>query len=351
MGMAETERPRWRNLLAIAATYLYIGLVVWGALEYFRWREGQVPWWTDVPIGFLAIAMIGPAQHRLLLLGQEAALGRLCRNRLLNELVGDWLIHFPFATATHHVRQQVYAHYQFPNDPRRDAETIIARRAGFWPLRWGRLLRLSAFIKWQSLRTNYNFEYNLNKPYFDAAQPPSKTALHVGTVYVLSTFAVLLSLFFFRKSIGDDLVESILTWGPPTLWLVAMAVFASLPHSKYHRGTLPGVYSSKTMTLMRITFISLVNASLGWITFLTERSAVLNYVALWMGPMFTTTAACYLIRHWRQHGNLEPGQIAHDRTPGLMGRLLLFPFGQERHVEMHHRISQQIARTTTPDER
>ena len=45
------------------------------------------------------------------------------------------------------------------------------------------------------------------------------------------------------------------------------------------------------MTLMRLTFIILVNAGLGWTTFLTERSAVLNYIALWIGPMFTSTLA------------------------------------------------------------
>jgi hypothetical protein len=119
------------------------------------------------------------------------------------------------------------------------------------------------------------------------------------------------------------------------MWGVAMLVFLSLPSSKYHRGKLDGVYSAKSMTLMRITFITLVNCGLGWTTYLTDRSAVLNYVALWMGPMFTITAALYLIRQWRQHGGLPPGQVAWDRRPGLIGRFLLFPLNQYRHTAKH----------------
>jgi len=335
MGTVAPRPNNWRNWLLLVATYAYIAVVVWAALEFFRWREGRVHWWTDIPVGLVAVALIGPAQHRLLILGQEAALGVLFRNRWLNELAGDWLIHFPFSTATHHIRQQILSHYQHPNDPDRDAELVIARRAGFWPLQLGRLLRLSAIIRWMSLRTNYNFERHSNNPFFDSARPPSKVALHIGTVYVLLTFAILLALYFFRADLGDEMVLATLTYVLPAMWLIAMVVFLLLPDSKYHRGRLESVYSAKTMTLMRLTFISLVNAGLGWTTFLTERSAVLNYIALWIGPMFTSTAICYLVRQWRQHGNLPPGQVAWDRQPGPVGRFLLFPLNQDRHRAKH----------------
>lgn len=333
----------WRNVWPLFSTYAYIAGVCAAALWFFRWREGQVPWWTDIPVGFLAMALIGPAQHRLLVLGQEAALGVLFRNRWLNELVGDWLIHFPFSSATQHVRLQTLAHYEHTNDPERDAELIIAQRAGFWPLQFTRLLRLSAFIKWNAQRANFNFERNPQNPYLDPARPPSKVALHIGTVYVLLTFAFLLSLYFRpRLAFMEHLpaTEELLTWVLPVGWLAAMLIFALLPANKYHQGRVPTLYSPKVMTLMRITFISLVNAGLGWTTYLTDRSAVLNYIALWMAPMFTSTAALMLIRQWRQHGNLTSA-VAHDRQPGLLGKLLLFPFNQHRHTAKH-------AQPTTP---
>jgi hypothetical protein len=335
MGQDPAGRSNnWRNWITLLATYAYIGLVVWASLEFFRWREGKVHWWTDVPVALVAIALIGPAQHRLQILGQEAALGVLFRNRWLNELAGDWLIHFPFSTATHHVRQHLLTHYQFPNDPDRDAELVIAREAGFWPLHWTRLLRASAYIRWNALRATYIFRPTPNNPFYDPARPPSTVALRIGTVYVLLTFAILLCLYFFRATLTDEVVRGVLMFVLPGLWVLVIAVFAFLPESSYHRSRLEGVYSPRVMTLMRVTFISLVNAALGWITFLTERSAVLNYIVLWIAPM-GVAMALILIRQWRQHGNLPPGQVAWDRKPGLLGRLTLFPLNQHLHKAKH----------------
>jgi fatty acid desaturase len=335
MGLDPRNRTdNWRNWLPLLATYAYIGFVAWVALEFFRGREGRLPWWTDIPVGLVALILIAPAQHRLMVLGQEAALGILFRNRWLNELAGDWLIHFPFSTATHHIRQHLLTHYQFPNDPERDADIVIARRAGFWPLRWTRLLRASAYIQWNALRATYIFEKNPANPFYDPDRPPSTVALRIGTVYVLLTFALLLCLYFFRNQLGDELIGIVLTYILPGLWLVAMVLFAVLPESMYHRSRLQGVYSPKVMTLMRVTFISLVNAGLGWTTYLTGRSAVLNYIALWIAPM-ALTLALILIRQWRQHGNLPAGQVAWDRQPGLLGRLTLFPLNQHIHTAKH----------------
>src|SRR5262245_28547455 len=176
MGTEPTtpQANNWRNWLPVFTTYAYVVVVVLAALWFFRLREHHFHLWTDIPVAFVAILIIAPAQHRLVILGHEAALGSLFRNRWLNELVGDWLIHFPLSTATHHIRQQVLAHYQFPNDPDRDAELAIARRASFWPLRFGRLLRLSAIVRWHALRSNYNFEPNPINPYYDPVRPPSK---------------------------------------------------------------------------------------------------------------------------------------------------------------------------------
>jgi fatty acid desaturase len=335
MGMTTLVGPNnWRNWFPLAGTYLYVFAIAALALWFFHDREGRLPPWTDVPVALVAIALVGPAQHRLVILGQEAALGLLFRNRWLNELVGDWLIHFPLSTATHHIRQHLLTHYQFPNDPERDAELVIARGAGFWPLRWSRLLRASAYIKWNSLRATHIFEPDPNNPFYDPARPPSKVALRIGSAYVLATFALLLALYFFRHELGDTLILNVLMFVLPGLWVLVMVVFVLLPASKFHRSRLDGVYSPKTMTLMRITFMSLVNSGLGWITFLTGRSAVLNYIVLWIVPT-GVALALILIRQWRQHGNLPPGQVAWDRRPGLLGKLLLFPLNQHRHTAKH----------------
>jgi hypothetical protein len=335
MGTTTTAGPNnWRNWPTIAGTYLYVFAVAAVALWFFRWREHRLPPWTDIPVGLVALALVAPAQHRLVILGQEAALGILFRNRWLNELAGDWLIHFPLSTATHHIRQHLLTHYEHSNDPERDAELVITRRAGFWPLRWTRLLRVSAYIKWNSLRATHIFEPGPDNAFYDPERPPSKVALRIGTAYVLITFALLLGLYFFRHTLGDEVIQDVLMFVLPGLWVLAMIIFLLLPESKFHRSRLKGVYSPKMMTLMRITFISLVNSGLGWTTFLTGRSAVLNYIVLWIVPT-GLALALIVVRQWRQHGNLPPGQVAWDRQPGLVERLLFFPLNQHRHTVKH----------------
>ena len=197
---ATTPIGHWRNALTIFLIYAYIACIVLAALWFFRWRENRIPWWIDIPVGFLAIGLIGPAQHRLLILGQEACLGCLFRPRWLNELAGDWLIHFPFSTATHHMRHLVRSHYEFPDDPARDADLIIATRAGFWPLRPGRLLRLTAeeaaMAKWWctelqkrvadqcvQLHGGYGYmnEYAVGRAYTDARV----TSIYGGTTEIM----------------------------------------------------------------------------------------------------------------------------------------------------------------------
>ena len=328
-----TDRGLWRNGFLLFAVYAYIAGVVAASLWFFWSREEWgMPLVWDFPVGVAAILFIGPAQHRLWLLGQEAAMGNLFRNRWLNELAGDWLIHFPFSSATQHVRQQVLLHARFPNDPLRDPERIIAERAGFWPLGFGRLLRLSALLKWNGLRATFNFEANPDNPYYDPQRPPSRVALNVGTAYVLVMFAVLIYLYFQP----DAMVLAVV---PPAMWALAMLVFWRLPDDKFYRGKLPSLYSPKTMTLMRCTFITLVNCGLGWTSYLTGRSAVLNYIALWMAPMFTATTMLMLTRQWRQHRGrtTENGDAANELKPGFFARLLLFPMNQHRHPAWHHR--------------
>ena len=322
---ATTPIGHWRNALTIFLIYAYIACIVLAALWFFRWRENRIPWWIDIPVGFLAIGLIGPAQHRLLILGQEACLGCLFRPRWLNELAGDWLIHFPFSTATHHMRHLVRSHYEFPDDPARDADLIIATRAGFWPLRPGRLLRLTALLRWHSLRAGYNFEVNPDNPYQLPGQVPSTVAVRIGKAYVLIMFAVLIGLYLSPNF-------WVLACVPPAMWALTCGLFLVLPNRHFFDSQLKPVYSPRWRTLMQITFITLVNLGLGWSSFLTGRSGILNYIALWVAPMVTTCAWLMLIRHWRQHGgSFDP------RSVGWIGRTLLFPLNQDRHQTKHEK--------------
>ncbi len=325
----DSRKDNWFNLIPIAVTYLYVAGVVALALSFFWSRESWgISLWWDIPIGIIALLLIAPAQHRLWVLLEEAALGNLFRSRWWNDFAGDWLLAFPFSTSVHHVRMQIQSHHDFLNDPEKDAQLQINTLAGFWPPKWVRFLRVSAIIRWFSLRTNFNFHPTL-APYRDPSQRPSPVALRIGTFYVLLMFAFLLTMYF--QPGGRELTKSLLTYVPITMWLLMMVIFMLLPQRYYHHSTLKPIYSAKVMTLMRITYISLLNCGLGWTTFLTERSAVLNYVALWIGPMVTATMALILVRQWNQHG---AGTLRNLTVRGLR-KWILFPFNQDQHLTRH----------------
>lgn len=322
-----------RNLLLLLGLYLIYGLLVAGSLSFFWSRESwgiSLAW--DVPVALVAMVLIAPIQHRLLLLGEEAGLRLLCRNRLWNEILGDWLIHFPFSGSTHHTRMLQLTHYHRPNDVTIDGERICAEKAGFFPLKVGKLLRLSALINWIVSRNNYSFLTNTRNPLLDPQMPPNRTALNIGTAFVLIMFAFLITMYLLNDR---WFVPYLLATVPPGMWAITATIFWLLPARYYHYSRMNAPYSSRSMTIQRITFILFLNLTLGWVTYLTGRSAVLNYIVLWAGPYVTTTAACQIIRYWRQHGNLVDGQVAHDRKPGLLGKLFIFPLNSQYHTVKH----------------
>ena len=70
----------------LLTTYAYIAVVVLAAALVFPLAGTRAAVLDRLAGRLLAVALIGPAQHRLLILGQEAAQGVLFRNRWLNEL-------------------------------------------------------------------------------------------------------------------------------------------------------------------------------------------------------------------------------------------------------------------------
>lgn len=103
------------NWLYIAREYVYLGTVVGLTITFYNGRVswGLESWLWDVPITLLAFVLIGAGQHRLTTLSHEGSHYLLFRNRLLNELVSDWLTMFPMWSTTHHYRIQHLAHHQF----------------------------------------------------------------------------------------------------------------------------------------------------------------------------------------------------------------------------------------------
>src|SRR5262245_57769670 len=77
-------------------TYLYLFVVLGGTVTFYTHREAWgVPFWVNVPVTLLAMALVGAGQHQLSGLAHEASHHILFRGRYLNDLAGDWLCMFP----------------------------------------------------------------------------------------------------------------------------------------------------------------------------------------------------------------------------------------------------------------
>ena len=121
------------NLFYLIRVYIFFAVVIGGAV-WFDLHRASVgwSWWWDVPVGLVAILLIGAGQHQMSGLAHEAVHHILFRNRWLNDLASDLFCMFPLYSSTHHYRLQHLAHHQFVNDPQRDPDVSQLKSSGHW---------------------------------------------------------------------------------------------------------------------------------------------------------------------------------------------------------------------------
>jgi fatty acid desaturase len=169
------------NLFYLARTYLYLTVVIGGALTFFAFNEWA--WWLNVPITLLAILLIGAGQHQLTGLAHEASHHILFRNRFWNDLASDWLCMFPLFSSTQHYRLQHIAHHQFVNDPQRDPDVSQLQTSGHWLhfpvdkktflVTLLKQLWLPNLVRFMRIRAAYNAIPTDKNPYLKAASASS----------------------------------------------------------------------------------------------------------------------------------------------------------------------------------
>jgi fatty acid desaturase len=332
------------NWWYIATTYLYLVLVLGGAVWFFENRESlELPWVLNVPVALVAIVLVGAGQHRLSGLSHEGSHYILFRNRYLNDLASDLLTMFPMFASIYHYRLQHLAHHQFVNDPDRDPDVSQLKTSGHWlgfPLVRRDVLRafvrqLSPFrlIRFMRIRAQYNATGTDKNPYMFKGQKPSKGAVRVGVIYLLSLAVTLTTLFY--------TTEEELWWLMPAvagaMWLLVALVFLKLPDRKYHQSKLKPVIHARYTSVLRVGFLTVLLTSLAIASKLTGAYAVAYFVVLWMVPLFTAFAFFMILRQLVQHGNGGRGWINNTRTflvaPFI--RFAVFPFGQDYHLPHH----------------
>lgn len=330
------------NWWYLLRTYLYLALVIGGAVWFFENRaELGVPWLLNVPVAVLAVVLVGAGQHQLTGLAHEGSHYILFRNRILNDLASDLLTMFPLFASIYHYRLQHLAHHQFVNDPDRDPDVSQLKTSGHWlgfPLARREVIRgfvrqLSPFrlIRFMRIRAQYNATGTDKNPYMLKGVKPSKGAVRVGALYLLSLVATLTALFY--------LVDE--WWALPAaafaMWCVVAVVFLRLPDAKFHQSKLRPVIHARYTSALRVGFITILLTSLATVTKLTGAPAVPYFLLLWAVPIFTSFAFFMIMRQLVQHGNAGRGWISNTRTflVAPFVRFAVFPMGQDYHLPHH----------------
>jgi fatty acid desaturase len=329
------------NWYYVVRTYLYLALVIGGAVWFDQWRiAAGWSWLASVPVFVVAIVLVGAGQHQLSGLAHEGVHHILFRTRYLNELVSDLLCLFPLYSSTHHYRLQHLAHHQFVNDPVRDPDVSQLQTSGHWlpfPLTKRQFLRallkqlwLPNLVRFIRVRAAYNATGTDKNPYLRKGWKPSKLAIRVGVVYLLTQVLLLTALVRY----GGPVLLAVV---PAACWAAVVGFFVWLPASKFHQSRVHPVISQRIMSVLRVSFITAVFWALAWVTLLTGVWAAVYYFLLWLVPLFTSFSFFMILRQWVQHGNGDRGWLTNTRI-FFVQRFInfsVFPVGQDYHLPHH----------------
>jgi fatty acid desaturase len=335
------QTDNWTNWFYIARTYLYLALVIGGTIWFYdaQMTTGFSFWW-NVPVTLFAIVLIGAGQHQLSGLAHEGAHHILFRNRKLNDIVSDLFTMFPLFSSVHHYRLQHLAHHQFVNDPDRDPDISQLRTSGHWlnfPIERPRFLRtlfqqlwIPRLIKFIRVRAAYNATGTDKNPYLLKGKKPSKVAVRIGLLYIVSLIGTLAGLFYQRDPV---LLAAI----PAAMWAIVSLVYWRLPADKFHQSRVHPVIPLRAMTMMRLGYITVLFTTLAELSLLTDHMAALYYALLWLVPLFTSFSFFMILRQIVQHGNGDRGWLTNTRVffVAPVIRFAVFPMGQDYHLPHH----------------
>lgn len=333
----------WANWYYLFRSYLILAVTIGGAV-YFAYHFGDwgLHWAWNIPVFLVAIAIIGAAQHQLTVLAHEASHHTLFKHRLLNELISDWFCMFPMLSTTHHYRLHHLAHHQFVNDPQRDPNVPQVLVNGHWkhfPMTraafWKELVKqlwpiyLIRYLRSQALS---NAMPGTRSPYEKSGIDRSKMkiALRVGFGYLVGLCAVLTGLVIVHNPLWLATV-------PVVLYAAVMAFYATIPDNWYSQYRVHPTYSMRTITLMRVTYVTLVAVGVAWLAYFYGRFAVYLYLLLWIVPMLTSFSLFMMLRQVVQHSNGDRGWLTNTRIffVNLLVRDSVLPYGQDIHLPHH----------------
>jgi fatty acid desaturase len=336
------------NWYYLVQEYLFMGSVAGLTLACYHFNPGGWWWVLNVPVTLLAIVLMGAGQHRLMTIAHEASHYVLFRNRLLNELVGDFFCMYPVWSTTHHYRIQHLAHHQYANDPEKDPDLTQMEASGHrfdfpmtprrfvWECVVKQILWLPNLVKYMRMRAKYSSTGGGKGPY--DARPPARFLILAGMAY-LAFFAGAMT---FLAWVGDDYLGAeanrwTMALLPVGLIAAAVVFYGSFPLRFYMKTNIKCDLSPKLRTFFRLGYLGAVFTALAWLSHWTKEPWGLYYVLLWLVPLGTTFSFFMILRQVVQHGNGGTDRFGNTRVflVNPLIRFAVFPLGMHYHLPHH----------------
>lgn len=337
-----------RNMSYLAVDYLTIIAVFaagWFFLEY-RAVWGLPSWSVFIVFGLGAVIM-GGVQHRLAALAHESSHYTMLKNRVLNDLVGDWLCLFPLMSSVQLYRLNHMAHHQFVNDEDFDPDFKNMERYWGGKLPKGRLgflldTYLRPFYAPVSV-VRYGYDYIMNNVFAVGDSfylrkigilPPVSTRIKLGpilaVVWLISTDGAMITA---ERSGRLDLVLVSAAVG------ICGGVFGALllPSRWMYVSPFKEPYPVRVASAMRMSFLVLGLLALNSLRAWTDGRSTVLFFGLWVLPLLTTFMYYMLLREIYQHGNTDKDRITNTRVFYVdpFTRWAVFVHGQDLHTPHH----------------
>jgi fatty acid desaturase len=337
-----------RNLGYLAIDYLTIAVIFvagWFFLEY-RQQYGW-PWWVTLAFFGLGAIVMGGVQHRLAAIAHEASHYTLLKNRVLNDLVGDWLCLFPLMSSVQLYRLNHMGHHQFVNDPTFDPDFRNMER--YWDGRlpkgrWGFLADtyLRPLLSPMSV-LRYGTDYVLNNVFAAVDSfylrkigivPPASTRMRPGPILAVVWLILTdIGMIAAERAGRLDLVLAAAGFGA----LVAVAGAFTLPDRWMYVSPFREPYPVRVASAMRLVFLIGGLLTLNTMRAWTGGRSTALFFGLWVFPLLTTFMYYMLLREIYQHGNTDKDRITNTRVFRVdpFTRWAVFVHGQDLHTPHH----------------
>lgn len=335
------KRDNYTNFAHIAFVYLVIvasiGLTIW---SYGLVADAGLGWWWNIPMTLLCITAVGASQHQFGGVIHEGTHFILFENKILNELISDWLAAFPIYTSTFHFRLHHLAHHQFINDPVRDPDFAQLHDSGHdldFPITHFEMIQALAkqlwlpnLFRYTLARARYSALGTVNNPYVDRERRGEKLPTTAGIIYAVTA-----------PTVANVLTQTgHTTWAFVALGVMTAAVvayFYFLDENKLPHAHVETVISHRVTNISRVAYMAIVYFALTGIQVAGWAPAWDYFGLLWIVPLFTTFPLFMIMRQWVQHGNADRGRYTNSRVflvnPFI--RYAVFPFGMDYHLPHH----------------